>query len=61
MILKPLGLLSIFVRTNLPTATGLLLVTKGQEMTPSLRGHLKSFDETMKVRQPIKVLVPLAG
>lgn len=40
------------------TLTGTLLVTKGQEVTPLMRKRLKSFAETVGLKEPLRVLVP---
>jgi|YNPNPStandDraft_1061719.scaffolds.fasta_scaffold00435_8 response regulator RpfG family c-di-GMP phosphodiesterase len=40
------------------TLTDTLLVTKGQEVTPLMRKRLKSFAETVGLKEPLRVLVP---
>lgn len=41
------------------TKTNTLLITKGQEVSPLIRKRLKNFAETVGVKEPIRVLVPL--
>lgn len=43
---------------DVETTTGLLLISKGQEVTPSLRERLRNFGSTMEIRQPIQVFAP---
>jgi hypothetical protein len=40
-------------------STGLLIIAKGQEVTPTLKQRLRNFSRTGGIRQPIKVLVPV--
>jgi len=44
---------------NVTSVSGLLLVANGQEVTRALRMRLKNFAETMKIKEPISVYVPL--
>jgi len=41
------------------TQTGTLLITKGQEVSSIIKKRLKNFAETVGVKEPIRVLVPL--
>ena len=41
------------------TKAGALLIAKGQEVSPLIRKRLKSFAETVGIREPIRVLVPM--
>jgi response regulator RpfG family c-di-GMP phosphodiesterase len=59
---------SVLVRELLPrmvlgedvqTFDGVLLVAKGQEVTSSMRTRLKNFADTTRIKEPIRVLVPL--
>jgi response regulator RpfG family c-di-GMP phosphodiesterase len=44
---------------DVKTSKGLLLVSKGQEATGSLRARLLNFAKTMPIQEPIRVLVPV--
>jgi len=44
---------------DIKTSKGLLLVSKGQEATNSLRARLVNFAKTMPIQEPIRVLVPI--
>jgi response regulator RpfG family c-di-GMP phosphodiesterase len=44
---------------DVQTFDGVLLVAKGQEVTSSMRTRLKNFADTTRVKEPIRVLVPL--
>jgi hypothetical protein len=41
------------------TKTGALLIAKGQEVSSLIRRRLKSFAETVGVKEPIRVLLPM--
>jgi response regulator RpfG family c-di-GMP phosphodiesterase len=48
----------MILRENLFTKNGMLLVTKGNEVTPSLLERIANFSRKMGVREPISVTVP---
>jgi response regulator RpfG family c-di-GMP phosphodiesterase len=50
----------MILRDNLFTKNGMLLVTKGNEVTPSLIERIANFSRKMGVREPIAVTVPAA-
>lgn len=43
---------------DVKTSKGLLLVARGQEVTPSLTERIHNFSRAMQVREPIRVIVP---
>ena len=47
----------MIVAEDVTTTDGMLLVSKGQEVTPSLRQRLRNFAENRKVQEPIHILV----
>ncbi|HMI83393.1 MAG TPA: HD domain-containing phosphohydrolase [Polyangiaceae bacterium] len=51
----------MILRDNLFTKTGMLLVTKGNEVTPGLIERIANFSRKMGVREPISVTVPAAA
>ena len=48
----------MILRDNIFTKNGMLLVTKGNEVTPSLVERIANFSRKMGVREPISVTVP---
>ncbi|MBI4551894.1 MAG: response regulator [Candidatus Latescibacteria bacterium] len=44
---------------DVQTATGVLLLTRGQEITPALRMRLQTIAQTQGLHEPIPVLVPI--
>jgi response regulator RpfG family c-di-GMP phosphodiesterase len=48
----------MILRENLFTKTGMLLVTKGNEVTPGLLERIANFSRKMGVREPISVTIP---
>ncbi|MET0591658.1 MAG: HD domain-containing phosphohydrolase [Polyangiaceae bacterium] len=46
------------LRENLFTKNGMLLVTKGNEVTPGLLERIANFQRKMGVREPISVVIP---
>lgn len=46
---------------DIATLEGLVLVTKGQDVTPSLRARLTNYASSHRLRQPIRVLVDPNG
>jgi response regulator RpfG family c-di-GMP phosphodiesterase len=46
------------LRENLFTKNGMLLVTKGNEVTPGLLERISNFQRKMGVREPISVVIP---
>ncbi len=47
----------MIVAEDVTTTDGMLLVSKGQEVTPSLRQRLRNFAQNRKLQEPIHVLV----
>ncbi len=43
---------------NVRSESGLLVIAKGQEVTPSLKTRLENFNRTTGIKEPINVLVP---
>jgi hypothetical protein len=43
---------------NVATSTGLLVIAKGQEITPSVKERLMNFNRTIGIVEPLEVLVP---
>jgi response regulator RpfG family c-di-GMP phosphodiesterase len=50
----------MILRENLFTKNGMLLVTKGNEVTPGLIERIANFSRKMGVREPISVTIPAA-
>ena len=48
----------MILRDNLFTKNGMLLVPKGNEVTPALIERIANFSRKMGVREPIPVTVP---
>ena len=48
----------MILRENLFTKNGMLLVTKGNEVTPGLLERIANFSRKMGVREPISVTIP---
>ena len=44
---------------NVATTTGLLVIAKGQEITPSVKERLMNFNRTVGIVEPVDVLVPV--
>ncbi|MEE9296478.1 MAG: HD domain-containing phosphohydrolase [Phycisphaerae bacterium] len=51
----------MIVAQDVTTTDGMLLVSKGQEVTPSLRQRLRNFAQNRKLQEPIHVLVRTAA
>lgn len=45
---------------DVKTSKGLLLVARGQEVTPSLTERIRNFSRAMQIKEPIRVIVPAA-
>ena len=60
---KELGLnelkLNMIVGEDVVSFKGVLLIAKGQEITPALVERLKNFAKTVGVKEPIRVLIPV--
>jgi response regulator RpfG family c-di-GMP phosphodiesterase len=50
---------NMILDNSILTAKGTILITKGQEVNQLMRKRLKAFAETIGIREPIRVLVPL--
>ena len=48
----------MILAADVKTADGVLLVSKGQEVTSSLRQLLKNFSRRSGIVEPIRVLIP---
>jgi len=48
---------NMILAEDVRTTSGLLLVSKGQEVTPSLRQRLKNFAKKVDIEEPIRVVV----
>jgi response regulator RpfG family c-di-GMP phosphodiesterase len=48
----------MIIAEDILTNKGLLVISKGQEMTPALETRLRAFDNAMSIAQPFKMLVP---
>lgn len=53
--------LDMILAEDIKTSAGVLLITKGHEITQLLRTHLKNWVETKRILEPIKVFVPGAA
>ncbi len=51
--------LNMIVGEDVLSLKGVLLIAKGQEITPALLERLKNFAKTVGVKEPIRVLIPL--
>uniref|UniRef100_A0A831ZYY6 Response regulator n=1 Tax=Desulfacinum infernum TaxID=35837 RepID=A0A831ZYY6_9BACT len=60
---KELGLnelqLNMIVGEDVMSLKGVLLIAKGQEITPALLERLRNFAKTVGVKEPIRVLIPV--
>lgn len=52
---------SMMLAEDVKTTKGVLLISQGQEVTPSLLKRLRNFSRTVGVREPIKVFVRNPG
>jgi response regulator RpfG family c-di-GMP phosphodiesterase len=52
---------AMIINEDVRAATGMLLVSKGQDVTPSLRARLRTFAQQSPIREPIQVLVRPPG
>jgi len=50
---------AMIIAEDVRSATGLLLVSRGQEATPSLRERLKNLARLVGVQEPIRVMIPV--
>ncbi|MEW6657095.1 MAG: response regulator [Thermodesulfobacteriota bacterium] len=50
---------SMILDEDVSTKGGTLLIAKGQEMSLLIRKRLKNFAETVGMKEPVRVLVPL--
>ncbi len=51
--------LNMIVGEDVVSLKGVLLIAKGQEITPALLERLKNFSRTVGVKEPIRVLIPV--
>ena len=47
----------MIIAEDVTTTDGMLLVTKGQEVTPSLRQRLRNFAKSTRIKEPVHVLM----
>jgi len=50
--------LNMILAEDVVTESGLLLIAKGQEVTPSAKRRLRNFEARGDVREMIRVIVP---
>jgi hypothetical protein len=49
----------MFFGEDVKSAKGLLLIARGQEVTPSLLERIRNFSSELGIREPIRMIEPL--